>query len=195
MEDSTNVETQGERSEQVDINKVMAELNALKSSNERLLAESKGWKEKYQFASNEKTSIEKQKLEKEGNFEQLLDQERKEKDDLSKRLRDREKSLLKTQARALLGEVAKDAHDVSDLLRLEEVSMLQYDEENLSVVKESVDKFVAAVREKKPWMFGEKKIPSQADGKPTQSTGQKSFGNMTAKEREQAMKDSFKSIF
>jgi hypothetical protein len=193
MENSTNVETQSEGSNTVEIEKVMEELKALKSSNERLLTESKDWKAKYQSAYTEKTGIEKQRLEKEGNFQQLLEQEKKEKLEIEKKLKDREKSLLKTQARAMLAELAKDAHDVGDLLKLDEVSAIQYDEENLTVLKDSVQNFVASVREKKPWMFGEKKIPTSTDGKPSTSSA-KSFAQMTSNEREAEMKNSFKQL-
>jgi hypothetical protein len=194
MENSTNVEAKSEGSEQFNIDDVLKERDALKLQNERLLDESKTYKKKWQSVNGEKSAIERERLEKEGNFQALLEAEQKRTLELEGKLKDREKNLLKTQARSLLSELAKDAHDVGDLLRLDEVSMIQYDEENLSVVKDSVNKFVATVRDKKPWMFGEKKIPSQADGKPTQSS-KKSVGNMTEAERLQEMKNSFKSIF
>lgn len=195
MENSTNVEQSSEGSKSVDINVVMKELESLKASNERLLSESKDWKAKYQGISGKISEVEKSKLEKEGNFQQLLEQERKEKSDLTAKLKDREKSYLKAQARSLLAELAKDAHDVGDLLKLDEVSTIEYDEENLTVLKDSVQKFVSGIREKKPWMFGEKKIPSQADGKPSTSTPAKSYAQMTSAEKSAAMKESFKSVF
>jgi hypothetical protein len=193
MENSTNVEQVTEQSEQVDINKVMSDLDALKKSNERLLEESKDWKKKYQSVSTEKSSIEKQRLEKEGNFQQLLETEKSERLELEKKLKEREKTLLKTQARSLLAEFAKDAHDLGDLLKLDEVSMIQYDEENLTVIKDSVLKFVSTVKEKKPWMFGGNKIPSSASGVPT-SAPTKTVGEMNSNERLQLMKNSLKSI-
>jgi len=194
MTDSTNVETnEGERLN-VDIEKVTQELNELKATNERLLAESKDWKGKYQSTANEKTEIEKSRLEKEGNFEALLEQERGERLKTESALKSREKALLKTQARALLAEYAKDAHDIGDLLRLDEVSAIEYDEEKLEVVKDSVKTFVSSIREKKPWMFGEKNIPSSTDGRPTQQLQNKSTGDMTAKEKQEAMKSSFANI-
>lgn len=193
MTDSTNVEVKDEGQKQVDIEKVMQELNEVRATNERLLNESKEWKSKYQSSAKERENIEKAKLEKEGNFQELLEKEKSERLNLEKKLKDRESSLLKTQARALLAEYAKDAHDIGDLLRLDEVSSIQYDEENLSVVKESVKDFVSSIREKKPWMFGEKNIPSSTDGAPSSNVN-KSFTQMTSKEKEAAMKASFANI-
>lgn len=194
MENSTNVEPKGEGSANTDINAVMEELKALKASNERLLTESKDWKAKYQSVSTEKSSIEKAKLEKEGNFQALLEQEKTERLNLEKKLKEREKSLLKTQARSLLAEVAKDAHDISDLLRLEDVGLIEYDEENLTVKKDSVEKFYATVKTKKPWMFGEKKLPSNASGYVAKETGAKAPSEMTKEEQVNALKNSLKNI-
>ena len=194
MTTSTNVETKTEELPKTDINELTERLNVLQASNERLLAESKDWKKKFQAESSEKSSNEKARLEKEGNFQQLLEQEKGERSALEIKVKDREKQLLKTQARALLAEYAKDAHDIGDLLRLDEVSAIQYDEEKLSVVSESVKAFVASVREKKPWMFGEKKIPSSTDGKPSNNAPAKTFNELSSQEREQLMKNSFKNI-
>jgi hypothetical protein len=194
MENSTNVELKSEGSANTDINLVMEELKALKASNERLLTESKDWKSKYQNVSSEKSTIEKARLEKEGNFQALLEQEKTEKVNLEKKLKEREKSLLKTQARSLLAEVAKDAHDISDLLRLDDVGIIEYDEENLTVKKESVEKFYATVKTKKPWMFGEKKLPSTATGYVAKETGAKLPSEMNQAEQLSAMKNSLKNI-
>jgi predicted nuclease with TOPRIM domain len=180
----------------VDVQKVMEELKAIKATNERLLSESKDWKSKYQSVASEKSNIEKTKLEKEGNFDALLQREREEKASLEQKLKQREKEYLKTQARALLGEIARDAHDISDLMRLEEVKSIQYDEENMTVLKSSVETFVNDIKLKKPWMFGSVKLPSVAEGKPASAPiTTKSLSQMSESEKQKTMKESLKSLF
>ncbi len=104
------------------------------------------------------------------------------------------KNYLKSQARALLAELAKDAHSVSDLLRLDEVNLIQYDEEKMEVDKNSVETFVNEIKLKKPWMFGSVKLPSMADGKPVSTVKTKSIGQMNQSEKLEALKNGLRTI-
>lgn len=180
----------------IDVQKVMEELKALKTTNERLLDESKAWKSKYQTVATEKSTIEKTKLEKEGNFEELLRRTTEEKEAASRENEQLKKQYLRASARSILAEVAKDAHDISDLMRLEEIKAVQYDEGKMEVVRSSVEDFVNEIKVKKPWMFGSVKLPSMTDGKPMAAQpSTKSIEKMSASEKADALKNSLKTLF
>ena len=137
-----------------------AEATGLKSTNERLLDENSKTKTRAQDAEEKIQSAAKRKLEEEGQTNELLEQERKERSDLQARFDNQTKLALKEKIRTEVSKHAKDALDVDDLLSIKDKevrSLLKASEEDLSVL--GAEEFVTKVRELKPHFFGKKQLP------------------------------------
>lgn len=184
-----NVEGQAKGSEgskpNVKVEDLMAEIQQLKASRDRILEESKGYKNKYQEVAGALDAIEREKLEKEGKTEEILLKERDEKAKLMESLKALKSKTLKANVVSTLAKLAKDAHSIDDLLSLKQASMIEYDEESLEPLQETVEKFVNTLREEKPYLFGSKKVTPMADGKPS--------GEVTNKKT--TIEDEFRKIF
>lgn len=165
MEGERQPQAEGQ-DQKVSVESLMAEIQSLKVSKERILEESKGYKNKFQEASTTLSTIEREKLEKEGKTEEILLNEREEKAKLLDDLSNLKAKTLKANVRSMLSKHAKDAHSIDDLLSLKQASTIEYDEDSLEPLVDTVSSFVTSVREEKPYLFGSKQIAPMADGKP-----------------------------
>lgn len=140
----------------------------LEASKKRLEDENTKIKKRAQDAETQLTDAEKKKLEADGKVNELLAQERKEKEDLLEKYKNRGKATLREKLRNEVSKFAKDAHDVDDLLaipNMEVKSLLKLNEDELTV--EGVEEFVNKAREIKPHYFGTKKLPDNFNNKKT----------------------------
>ena len=156
-----------------DVKSLMGEIQKLRSTNERLLEESKSHKSKYQEVAGTLDTIERERLEKEGKTDEILLKEREEKAKIMEDLKMIKSKTLKANVKNSLYSKAKDAHSIDDLLSLKQASMIEYDEETLEPVQDTLDQFVNLVREEKPYLFGSKKVAPMAEGKPKAETTNK----------------------
>ena len=170
VEGQSEVNAEGQKES---VAELMSEMQKLKSTNERLLEESKTYKSKFQEASSTLSTIEREKLEKEGKTEEILLREREEKAKLIEDFNGLKNKTLKLNVKNLLHTKAKDAHSIDDLLSLKQASMIEYDEETLEPVADTLEAFVNKVREEKPYLFGNKKVAPMHDGKPKEETNNK----------------------
>lgn len=189
----------GEGQGHVDVNELVAEINKLRSTNERLLNESKQFKTKrseLEELQNKIQSYEQKKLEEEGNWQEMLKREREEKSNLELKLKKQSNDILKANIYNSVANVAKDAFDVGDLLAQSEyASVIEVDEDNLAPDVSTIEKFVSSLRENKPYLFKGRKVAAMADGKPSINKPMaKSFNEMSQKEREAAMIDALSKI-
>lgn len=183
----------------LDVNELVARINQLESTKERLLNESKQYKTRKSEVEELQAKLkeyENKKLEEEGNWQEMLRREQEEKSSLQAKLREQSNQILKGNIFNSVANVAKDAHDISDLLAQSEYAeLIEVDEERLSPSKESVEKFVNSLREKKPYLFKNKKVAAMADAKPgTDKPVHKSMQNMTMEERKQAMRQALEQL-
>lgn len=113
---------------------------------ERILAESKEWKKKYQAVKSEKEAAEKSKLQEQAKYKELY-----EKADV--KYQTLYKTLVKEKVKAAVTDVASKAGCVSvdDLLKLGDVQLLQVDDESLEV--QGVSTFVDEAKKNKPYLF------------------------------------------
>jgi len=152
---------------EVSVESLMKEIQELKASKQRILDESKGYKSKFQEASSTLDVIEREKLEKEGKTDEILLKEREEKSKLMDNLKDLKNKTLRANIMSALSSSAKDAHSIDDLLSLKSASMIEFDEDSLMPVKDTVETFLNSVREEKPYLFGSKRVAPMLDGKPS----------------------------
>lgn len=172
-----------------------AKYEELMGSKERVLNESKDWKSKAQEYKAKLESIEEDKLRQKGETQKILEKREQELATLKERLETMNKSTLKSNIKAAVARVAKDAFDIDDLLKTDQASMIEYDPESLTPTSESVEKFLNAVREVKPHFFGASKLPGQGAAKPTEEVKTISEGNGKLMKFDKAkMKEGFKAV-
>ena len=183
----------------VDEKDLMAEIEKLKSTNERLLAESNKYKTRKSEVEDIKQQLEdykKKELESGGNWEEMLELERQKRAELQQELEMRDKKLMASNIYNAVSKHAKDAHSIDDLLEKKAyVNMLEIDEDSLSPTEESVKLFVDSLKKDKTYLFKGHEVPSMSDTKPTvEKPKPKSIKQLSQKEREDKMKELISSL-
>lgn len=169
---TTKVEGQSESKpevvtkQEIDVEAILKENQVLKASNERILNESKGYKAKFQETNARLESIEQEKLEKNGEFEVMLANERKKNSELLETLKSKDDRVIKQNVKLALNKVASDAQDINDLMGSQYSSLIQYDEDTLEVDMDSVQQAYAKAKEEKPYWFRSEAIAKQVSGMP-----------------------------
>jgi len=176
------------------------EFERMKSTNERLLAESQANKTKrseYDALKSELETIKTKKLEDDGNTQELLKLSRERNVELQSSLERRDNDLLKSNVFNAVSNAAKDAYDVNDLLAQSEYAkMIEVNDETLMPTSDSINSFVNSLKESKTYLFKGKKVASMADTKPTiDKPLNKSLKQMSDNERKQAMSDAIAQAF
>jgi len=121
--------------------------------NERVLAESKQYKKKYQDTKAKLEELEKSKLQEQSQYKELWQKSEEKYQGLYK-------SLVKEKVRTAVTNHALKAGcvDVDDLLKLGNTQLLQIDEESLDV--QGADVFVDEAKKSKPYLFPGQKAPT-----------------------------------
>lgn len=181
--------TEAPKSEGTQETKTEINIEAMQSKLQRLEDESKRYKKLFQDRNSKLEEIEKARIEKEGTWEEKLEAERKRAEELQNVLKQREENLLMSNIRSTFSELAKDAHNVEDLIK--EDSLLEnvkIDDETFTVDKDSAKEAINRLREGKPYLFGNVKVPKQAEGKPKADVRPKSLSEMNADEKKLLMR-------
>ncbi len=149
-----NVEAKTEESEPtpaINIEALQARLEKLESTNERLLNESKTYKNKYQGLRNDVETKQKTQLEESENWKELLDIEKNRAFELEEKHKSMQKNVLRQKLNFEVARHAKNAFDVNDVINSLDRNSLHIDEENLEVggIKEAVE----LVMKSKPHLF------------------------------------------
>jgi vacuolar-type H+-ATPase subunit I/STV1 len=135
---------------------LQAEIQKLRDTNQRLLKDSKEYKSKAKFASEKLSEFEQSQLEKEGNFEKLLERSRSENNDLISEVKNLREKTIDKELRARVAELAPDAHSIDMVLAVKDHrDLLKVDQESLSV--SGVDDYLEAIRENNSYLFKGKK--------------------------------------
>jgi len=186
VEGERTQEPQGERTEE---NKKDINLEAMQSKLQRLEDESKKYKKLFQDRNSKLEEIERSRVEKDGTWEEKLEAERKRATQLQETLKQREENLLMSNIRSTFSEIAKDAHNVDDLIKEDSLlDSVKIDEETFSIDKDSAKEAINRLREGKPYLFGAKKLAKQAEGQPRPDMREKSLNDMTSNEKKLLMK-------
>ena len=83
---------------------------------------------------------------------------------LNERLRDTEKKALKKDLNFKVASLAKDAHDISDIISVLPKEMLAIDEESQTIG--GIEEAVNSVRANKPWLFNTEKKSGMTSQRP-----------------------------
>ena len=152
-----SIETQGaeqqEVNQEIDVKALMAEMDKLRSTNERLLNESKQNKAKYQGLRTEVDSRQQKSLEENEQWKELLEIEKNKSFEVQEQMKSMKQKVLQSNLHAEVAKHAKNAFDVNDVVSnlQSKKDMLNIDEENLRVdgIKEAVE----IVMKEKPYLF------------------------------------------
>jgi vacuolar-type H+-ATPase subunit I/STV1 len=182
-----------------DENDLAAQLEQLKSTNERLLAESKKHKTRMSEVEEMRQKLEayeQEKLEQKGNYQEMLERERQKARELEQKMRQKDDMILQSNVFNSVANYAKDAHDINDLLAQKDYAkLIEVDEDSLQPTPDSVKKFVDSLKNDKKYLFKGQKVASMADAKPsTESPRTKTLAQMTDTERKEALKSSLSQL-
>lgn len=150
--------------QEFDIEKFNARMEKMEATNARLLEESQSYKTKYRGLRDNIEKEQTTKLEENENWKELLDVEKNKRSDLETQLRDSRKSILQKELGFKVASLAKDAHNVNDILGALPKDMLAIDEDNHVV--NGVDEAVNYVRENKPYLFAKNTSSGMMSGRP-----------------------------
>jgi hypothetical protein len=142
---------QQELNQDVDINALMARLEKLESTNDRLLNESKQYKTKYQGLRSEVETKQQKHLEENENWKELLEIEKNRNFEINENMKSMKQKVIKSNLHAEVARYAKNAFDVSDVVSNLPKEMLNIDEENLRV--DGIREAVELVIKEKPYLF------------------------------------------
>ncbi len=143
---------------------IKAQIKKMEESNARLLEESKGYKAKYQGLKANVENTEKAKLTENEQWKELNELKENEIHKLNERLRDTEKKALKKDLNFKVASLAKDAHDISDIISVLPKEMLAIDEESQTIG--GIEEAVNSVRANKPWLFNTEKKSGMTSQRP-----------------------------
>lgn len=180
MENKENVATENKPA--IDADALMKRLEQLESTNQRILDESKTWKSKYQGLKTDVEKKESQKLEESENWKDLLEIEKNKSHELVEQLKHFKKETLRQKIHFEVAKHASDAFDVNDVISNLPRDILSIDEENLAV--KGIEESVSFVKEKKPWLFNNKKTHGQPSSRPVGENSRMSYDELSKKEKD-----------
>ena len=196
MSENTPQEVAPQANAENDTEKLLAEIERLQSTNDRLLMESKQNKTKRTELDELRGQLEayqKKEMEQKGNYQEMLNLEIEKRQKLESELRERDGKLLKSNIFNAVANYAKDAHDVNDLLAQKDyASMIEINEDSLEPVSESIYKFVDSLKENKAYLFKgktPKPMGHEKAGSGISKPAEKSLANMSKEERNQKMRE------
>lgn len=170
---------------------IKAQIKKMEDSNARLLEESKGYKSKYQSLKAEVEGSEKIKLTENEQWKELDEINKNEIHKLTERLKITEKKALKKDLNFKVAAVAKDAHDVNDIINALPKDLLKIDEEDQTI--NGIDEAVNSVRTSKPWLFNTEKKSGMTSKRPVMDNTKEPDTRSNEEQLSGALEDLFAS--
>lgn len=163
-----NEESKDEPTINPELEAIKAQIKKMEDSNARLLEESRGYKSKYQSLKTSVETTEKTKLTENEQWKELNEIKENEIHALNERLKNSEKRALKKDLNFKVAAIAKDAHDVNDIISVLPKELLTIDEENQTI--SGIDEAINQVRTNKPWLFNTEKKSNMTSQRPVMDT-------------------------
>jgi hypothetical protein len=191
-ENQTQEQVNETQPEQVETKAILERLNQLEQTNARLLDESREYKTKYKGLRGEVEQKEKEKLEAQENWKELLEMERNKNFEFQEKFKQTKKQVLKQKLNFEVARLAQGAYDINDIITSLPQDIIQIDEEALEV--KNVEQAVAFVKEKKPYLFNVKQPVGMVDGRPRADAGNVSFDQLSSDEQDRLFKDALMKL-
>jgi hypothetical protein len=187
-ETQANAQAQSKQTEP-SMTDLMARLERLESSKERLENESKKWKSRYKELEQDNQSAMQKRLEEEGKYQELLELERQKRTELETQVMQTKKTALQKELRAQVANLAKDAFDIEDVVKNLDHSLIEIDEEKFTI--NGLNEAVAKVKESKSYLFERPGVPGQMTGRPNNKAPQKKqLHELTKAEKDALLRES-----
>jgi len=178
--------------QEFDGNEILARMEKLESTNNRLLEESKMWKTKYKGLSSDVEQRQQQELEKTENWKDLLEIEKNKRSEYETQLKETKKAVLQKELNFKVASLAKDAYDVSDIINNLPKEMISIDEESLSIT--GVDEAINFVREKKSHLFAKEKRSGMSSARPNGDNGKQTYEDLSVAEKDDMFSKALESL-
>ena len=149
----------------IDVEALAKRVEQLESSKNRLLEESKSWKEKYQGLKGHVEKEQESKLTENEQWKELVEIEKNKRFELESKVKDLTTLTMQKDLQYKVASLAKDAHNVDDVVTaISRSGLLDIDKETGSIrgIEEAYNK----VREEKPYYFNTAKKSGMSAGKP-----------------------------
>lgn len=157
-------EQSSESQPELTLEQLQAELEKERQSKERILAESKDYKKKFQDTRTKLDTVERSVIEQRGTIEEQLEYERGRNKELRGENESLRESTIRNKLVSEISKVAKDAHDVDMLLKVTaHKNKLKIDPDTLDV--DGVEDFVSAARESHGYLFSKGSLPNMENRK------------------------------
>jgi len=182
VERQEETEVKKPEEQEIDVKSMLERLNQLEGSNQRILEESKGWKSKYQGLRTDVEQREAKKLEESENWKELLEIEKNKAHELNGQLSHFKKESLKQKIHFEAARHASDAFDINDVINNMPRDVLAIDEESLTV--SGIEEAISLVKEKKPWLFDNKKAHGQTTSRPVGDSGKVTYDELNSKDKD-----------
>lgn len=153
----------------IDVEALAKRVEQLESSNNRLLDESKSWKEKYQGLKGNVEKENEAKLTENEQWKELLEMEKNKVHDLQSKVKNLTTTTMQRDLQYRVASLAKDAYNVDDVVTaVGKTQMLQIDSETGSI--SGIEEAYNAVRSEKPYLFNTAKRSGMDAGRPEDMT-------------------------
>ncbi len=150
----------------IDVEALAKRVEQLESSNNRLLDESKGWKEKYQGLKSNVDKENETKLTENEQWKELLEIEKNKVHELSSKVKNLTTSAMQKDLQFKVASLAKDAHDLDDVMSaVSKTGLLQVDSENGVIT--GIEEAYNSVRENKKHLFDTNKVAGMGGSRPS----------------------------
>lgn len=196
------IKTDGDQSgvsggEALSPDQLLATIESLKKTNERLLDEDRKRKAAINNYREQLEKQEREKLEKDGNLSKQLEFEKSKRMELEQGYQSLKQKTLKSNIYSAFMKIAQDVNDIDDLLNQPKFSHIlkdAIDEESLSVHEEKAKEYVNEVLTAKPWLRKQVQKVGAVTSKPSfiGDGPAKDFKDLPKDELEKLIREKFK---
>ena len=149
---------------QSELMEVKRQLERERESKERILAESKEYKGKWQDYRDQMSAEETRQLESDKNWKALLEKERASNAEKERMMRDRDKTILRKELNYQVSRAASDANDVADIISALPTDLIEINEADGTI--NGVNEAVSKLRIDKPYLFKKANAPETINTRP-----------------------------
>lgn len=196
--EGSNTQAEGQKDGATLATDLETKIKALEATNARLLEESQKAKERAKTATSQVEQAERERLEKEGNYQVLLENERKRASTLEEENKGVRQKVLKSNIQATIARLAGEVHSLDDVLNQPAYSHILkkgINDTDLTLSEEVAKEYLNELFKAKPYLKKTAESTGVITTKPNFQTGEggsKSIDELSSSEIENILKAKFK---
>ena len=150
---------------EINVEELKGRMDKLESYNDKLLSETKQWRQKFKSLRSETDEKETQNLQEKNDFKGLYEKSNEKLMEMQQRITDEKKSSVKSAFKYEVAKLAPDAQDADALVHMlnGKTDIIGFDKDLNKFV--GVDDAISEIRSEKSWMFKTEK-PGMVNGRP-----------------------------